>query len=199
MEGIIRSVMGLLTMLVGVYSLLIIIRIMLTWFSNAPYGRPVQILIAITDPYLDWWRQRLNLHAGALDLSPIVAIASLSVVQTICSTMASQGRISMGIILAICLSALWSAASFILGFCAIILILRFIGYMCSSNMYSTFWRIIDSISQPLQYRINRIIFGRRLVRFTTGLIVSIIALVAAWAVGGLIVRLLIRLLLRLPV
>jgi len=199
MEGIIHSVMKLLTTLVGVYSLLIIIRIMLTWFSNAPYGRPVQLLAAITDPYLNWWRQRLNLHAGALDLSPIVAMAALSILQTVCSTIADQGRISLGIIIAVCLFALWSAAAFILGFCVIILVLRFIGYMCNSNMYSTFWRIIDSISQPLQYRINRIIFGRRLVHFTTGLIVSIIALVAAWVAGGLIVRLLTGLLLRLPV
>jgi len=198
MEGIIRSVMGLLTMLVGIYSLLIIIRIMLTWFSNAPYGRPVQILAAITDPYLDWWRQKLHLRAGVLDLSPIIAIAALSVIQTICSTMASQGRISLGIILAVCLSALWAAAAFILGFCVIVLVLRFIGYMCSSNMYSTFWRIIDSISQPLQYRINRIIFGRRLVRFTTGLVVSIVALAAVWAIGRFIVGLLTVLLLRLP-
>jgi YggT family protein len=182
--------MKLLTTLVGIYSLLIIIRIMLTWFSNAPYGRPVEILAAITDPYLNWWRQRLNLRAGTLDLSPIVAMVALSVVQTICSTIADEGRISLGIILIVCLFALWAAVAFILGFCAIILILRFIGYMCNCNMYSTFWRIIDSISQPLQYRINRIIFGRRLVRFTTGLVVSIIALVAAFFGGGLIVRLL---------
>jgi len=199
MEGIIHSVMRLLTTLIGIYSLLIMIRIMLTWFSNAPYGKPVQILTAITDPYLDWWRQKINLHAGALDLSPIVAIAALSIVQTICSTMADQGRISLGIILAVCLFALWSAVAFILGFCAIILVLRFIGYMCNSDMYSTFWRIIDSISQPLQYRINRIIFGRRLVRFTTGLVASIIALVVAFVIGGLIVRLFTGLLLRLPV
>jgi len=199
MEGIIYSVMRLLTTLVGIYSLLIVIRIMLTWFSNAPYGRPVQILAAITDPYLDWWRQRLNLRVGALDLSPIAAMAALSIVQTVCSTMADQGRISLGIILAVCIFALWSAAAFILGFCVIILVLRFIGYMCNSNMYSTFWRIIDSISQPLQYRINRIIFGRRLVRFTTGLIVSIVTLVAVWIGGGLVVRLLTALLVRLPV
>jgi YggT family protein len=199
MEGLIRLVMGLLAMLTGIYSLLIIIRIILTWFSNAHYGRPVQILSAITDPYLDWWRQKLNLRAGALDLSPIVAMAALSIAQTIFSTMASQGRISLGIILAVCLSALWSAASFILGFCLIVLVLRFIAYMCNSNMYSTFWRIIDSISQPLLYRINRMIFGKRLVRFTTGLITSIVALAAVWAVGGLIVRLLAGLLLRLAV
>ena len=199
MERLIHSIMTLLTTLIGIYSLLLMIRIMLTWFSNAPYGRPVQILTAITDPYLNWWRQKINLHAGALDLSPIVAIAALSIVQTICSTVAKQGGISLGIILAICLFALWSAAAFILGFCAIVLILRFIGYMCNSNMYSTFWRIIDSISQPLQYRVNRIIFGKRLVRFTTGLVASIIALAVAFIGGGLIVRLITGLLLRLPV
>jgi len=191
-----RVVMGIVTTLVGIYSLLIIIRIMLTWFSNTPDSRPVLILSGITDPYLDWWRRKLNLHAGALDLSPIIAMAALSVVQTICSTIASQGRISLGIILALCLSALWSAAAFILGFCVIVLVLRFIGYMCNSDMYATFWRIINSISQPLQYRINRIIFGRRIVRFTTGLIVSILALSAVWVIGGFIVRLITSYLLR---
>jgi len=199
MEELIRVVMGILTTLIGIYSLLIIIRIMLTWFSNTPYSRPLLILSGITDPYLDWWRRKLNLRAGALDLSPIIAMAALSVVQTICSTMASQGRISLGIILAVCLSALWSAAAFILGFCVIVLVLRFIGFMCNCDVYSTFWRIIDSISQPLQYRINRIIFGRRIVRFTTGIIVSILALATVWVVGGLIVRLLTGFLQRLPV
>jgi YggT family protein len=197
MEGMIRSIMGLMATLIGIYSLLIIIRIILTWFSNAPYGKPVEILTAITDPYLNWWRQRLNLRAGALDLSPIVAMAALAILQTVCSTIVREGRISLGIFLSVCLLALWSAVSFILGFCAIVLVLRFIGYMCNSDMYSPFWRIIDSISQPLQYRINRIIFGRRLVRFTTGLVASIIALAAVWAGGGLIVGLLAKLLLRL--
>ena len=199
MDGLIRLIMGLLATLAGLYSLLIVIRIILTWFSNAHYGRPVRILATITDPYLNWWRQRLNLRAGTLDLSPIVAMAALSIVQTICSTMASQGRISLGIIFAVCLSALWSAVSFMLGFCFIILILRFIAYMCNSDMYSTFWRIIDSISRPLMYHINRMIFGKRLVRFTTGILASIAALTAVWIGGGLLVHLLSRLLLRLPV
>jgi len=199
MEELIRVVMRILTTLVGIYSLLIIIRIILTWFSNTPYSKAVLILSGITDPYLDWWRRKINLRVGSLDLSPIIAMAALSVVQTVCSTMASQGRISLGIILAVCLSALWSAAAFILGFCVVVLVLRFIGFMCNCDVYSTFWRIIDSISQPLQYRINRMIFGRRIVRFTTGIIVSIVALAAVWVVGGLIVRLLTGFLLRLPV
>ncbi|MDR0457346.1 MAG: YggT family protein [Treponema sp.] len=191
-----RLIMGLLAALTGLFSLLIGIRIILTWFSNTQYGKPAYILACITDPYLNWWRQRFNLKAGILDLSPIAALASLSIVQTICSTIAAQGKISLGIILAVCLSAVWSAVSFIVGFCFVVLVLRFIGYISNSNMYSAFWQIIESIARPLMYRINRIIFGRRLVNFSTGIIVSIAALAGIWIMGRVAVKFLIGLLLR---
>ncbi len=152
MEGTMRIIMGLLATLIGLYSLLIIVRIILTWFSNIQYGKAVQFLAAITDPYLDWWRRNFRLKAGVLDLSPIAALAFLSIMQTVCSSIASQGRVSLGIILAVCLSAVWSAVSFIVGFSLIVLVLRFIAFVCNSNMYSTFWRIIDSIARPLMYR-----------------------------------------------
>ncbi|MCL2126982.1 MAG: YggT family protein, partial [Treponema sp.] len=153
----------------------------------------------VTDPYLDWWRRTLNLRAGFIDLSPVAAMAALSIAQTVCSSAARQGRISLGIILFVCLSALWSALSFLLGFCLIVLVLRFIAYIGNSNIYSPFWRIIDSISQPLLYRINRIIFGKRIVNYMTGITASIIALAAAWVLGRLLVGLLSGLLLRSPV
>ena len=194
MEGIIRLVMGLLAALAGLYSLLILIRIILTWFGPIHYRKPILFLAAITDPYLNWWRQKLNLRAGTLDLSPIAAMAALSVLQTICSAAAIEGRISLRIILSVCFNALWSAISFILGFCLIVLVLRFIAYMINSDMHSTFWRVVDSISRPLLYRINRMIFGKRLVNFTTGIIVAIIALAVVWIAGGLLVEALTRML-----
>ena len=194
-----RLLMGLLATLVNLYSMIIVIRIILTWFGHTQYSKPVQILARITDPYLDWWRQKLNLRVGVLDISPLIAIAALSVIQTICSTIASQGRISLGIIFAVCLFALWSAVSFILGFCFIVLVLRLIAYFANSNMYFVFWQIIDSISRPLLYHINRIIFGKRIVHFLTGIIVSIVILAVLWIGGRFAVRLLTGLLLRLPV
>jgi YggT family protein len=190
--------MNLLASLAGLYSLLIVIRVILTWFGGAQYGRPVELLARVTDPYLDWWRRSLRLQAGYLDLSPIAAMAALSVAQSIFSTIARYGRISIGIILAIAVSAFWSAASFILGFCLIVLILRFIAFMTNRSLYSPFWRIIDTISQPLLYRINRIIFGKRLVNYLTGNIAAIAALAAIWIGGGFAVRLLAGLLFRLP-
>jgi YggT family protein len=198
MEGTMHIIFGILTGLLGLYSLLIIIRIILTWFSGGQFGRPAEILAAVTDPYLDWWRNRLNIRAGYLDLSPIAAMAALSVAQTICSAISQHGRISMGLLLAVCLSALWSAVSFILGFCLIALILRLIAYIINADMFGTFWRIIDSISQPLMYRINRIIFNKRIVSFSTGIITAITILAALWIGGNIAIRLVSGLLYRFP-
>jgi YggT family protein len=175
--------MGMLATLIGLYSLLIIIRIILSWFQGIHYGKPAQILIRITDPYLGWWRQRINLRAGNIDLSPIVAIVALSVIQTICSTIANRGEISLGGILAVCLFGLWSAVSFVLGFCFLVLVLRLIAYVVNANMFSVFWNTIDSISRPLLYHINRVIFGRRIVRFTVSILISIGIFAGLWIAG----------------
>jgi YggT family protein len=193
-----QIIFQILTVLLGIYSFLIIIRIILTWFSSGQFGGPADFLARITDPYLDWWRRRLNLRAGYLDLSPIVAMAALSVAQTICSAIARTGRITIGLLLAVCLSALWSAVSFILGFCLIVLVLRLIGYLINANMFGTFWRVIDSISNPIQYRLSRIIFSNRIVRFTTSIIISILVLTALWIVGGIVIQIVSDILFRLP-
>lgn len=190
--------MNLLAGLAGLYSLLILIRMILTWFSGAYYGKPAELLARITDPYLDWWRHILPLRVGYLDLSPIIAMSALSLAQSIFATIARYGKINVGIILAIVLSALWSAFSFVLGFCLIILILRFVAYMTSRNINSAFWRIIDTISRPLLYRVSRIIFGRRTVNYMTGIITATVTLAAIWIGGGLAVRLLTALLIKLP-
>jgi YggT family protein len=198
MEGIMQTIFGILTGLLGLYSLLIIIRIILTWFSSGEFGRPMEILARITDPYLDWWRQRLNLRAGYLDLSPIVAMAALSVAQTICSAIAQTGRFTLGLLLAVCLAALWSAVSFLLGFCLVVLVLRLIAYLINADMFGIFWRVIDSISKPIQYRVGRIIFGKRLVHFSTSIIISIFVLAALWFGGSIAIQIISGLLFRFP-
>jgi YggT family protein len=185
--------------LAGLYSLLIVVRIILTWFGGNYYGRPAELLARATDPYLDWWRRTVRLQAGFLDLSPVAAMAALSLLQSLFTTIARQGRISLGIILAVALLAAWSAVSFLLGFCLIIIGLRLVVYIANRNIYGPFWRIIDTISQPLLYRINRIIFGKRLVNYLAGLITAAAALAVIWAGGRLAVFWLVRLLYRFPV
>jgi len=158
----------------------------------------MEILARVTDPYLDWWRRRLNLRAGYMDLSPIVAMAALSFAQAVCSAIAQTGRVSLRLMLFVCLSALWSAVSFLLGFCVVVLVLRLIGYLSNANMFGMFWRVIDSISRPLLYRVSRIIFRNRLVHFTTSVIVSILVLTVLWVGGSVAIQLVSGILFRVP-
>lgn len=179
---IMQIIMNMLSGITGIYMILIFILIMLTWFSGAQYGRPMEILSRITDGYLRWFRRFPGLQVGFLDLSPIVAMAVLSLAHNLFATLARYGHISLGMILGMLLSSLWSAGSFILGFCIIILVLRLIAYLTNQNIVSSFWGIINTISQPILYRMNRLVFRGRLVHYRTGLLTAI-GVLAALMIG----------------
>ncbi|MDR1972968.1 MAG: YggT family protein [Treponema sp.] len=193
-----RFIMNLLGNLAGLYMLLIFIRVMLSWFNGPSLGRPVELLGQITDPYLNWWRRFPILRTSFIDLSPVAGLAALSMVQTLCGMAAKAGRITIGILLAIVLQAAWAVLSFGLGFFVIVLLLRLFAYLTSQNTYSTFWRIIDSIAQPVLYRITQIFFRRRIINYLAGILLSTGILAALWIGGRLLVRFLSNVLLQLP-
>jgi YggT family protein len=182
-----RVFMNILAVLTGFYMLLMFIRIILTWFGVSQYGRLTGILGRITDPYLLWWHNHIRLRAGVLDLSPIAAMAVLSIAYTIFSFAARSGSIRLGTILAIVLSACWSAGSFILGFLIVVLILRFIAYITNRNTYGTFWRLVDVISQPVLYRITHFFFRNRIINYLSGIVFSVFVLLVLYAAGKILV------------
>lgn len=70
------------------YYLLLIGRVLLSWFPNIDWSsQPWAILSQLTDPYLDFFRQFIP-PLGGFDLSPMVAIILLSVVQQAFSVLA---------------------------------------------------------------------------------------------------------------
>jgi YggT family protein len=189
-------ILNLAEKLIGFYLLLIFIRVILSWFGGARLGRPVEILARITDPYLDWWRRFPIFRLGHIDLSPIAAMSVLSLAQTVCGAAARYGRLSLKLLLAIVLQAAWSIVCFALGLFIIVLLLRLLAYLTNRNIYSTFWRIIDSIAQPVLYRITRIFFRRRLINYLAGIILSTGVLAVLLVGGELLVNQLVTLLLR---
>jgi YggT family protein len=184
---------------IGLYSLLIIIRIILTWFPGPALDtKPVLALAKATDPYLDWWRKSVNLKAGILDLSPIVGLSALSLVQFFCNFIAVQGRITLGIFLAATVSSVWSIASFVFGFCFVAIVLRIIAHVTNNNNSGTFWKIVDSISSPIISRVKRIIFGNKFVSYMKGIVASAAVTGAAWVAGKILVSIIVHILKKLP-
>jgi len=188
-----------LSFLVSIYSIIITIRIILTWFSGMGRSRLQDYLEIVTDPYLNWFRRFTFLKVGFLDLTPIAALGVLSIVSRILTTLAYYGRITIGIILAIALQAVWGIVSFILGFLIIILILQLIAHLNRFNSNGTFWRIIDTISGPVLDRINRFLFKNRSMNYNTTLIVSIASMGVLYIVLRILVSLVSVFLARLPI
>jgi YggT family protein len=86
-RGVIADYVGALFL---VYLVLIIIRVLLTWIPRMPYNRTLRAVVGfieeVTDPYLNVFRRFLPPIGGggfALDLSPILAIILLIILQRV--------------------------------------------------------------------------------------------------------------------
>ena len=62
----------------SIYTVLLIIRILLSWFPNVDWSNPpFSVLSQLTDPYLNLFRAIVP-PQGGIDLSPILAFLLLS-------------------------------------------------------------------------------------------------------------------------
>lgn len=72
---------AIITSFIGIYTFLVIIRCLLTWFPNVDfYNQPLRTLAELTDPYLNLFRSFIP-PFGGIDLSPMVAIFALQFLQ----------------------------------------------------------------------------------------------------------------------
>ncbi|MGQ9552758.1 MAG: YggT family protein [Anaerolineae bacterium] len=81
--------LNFVNILFDVLSLAILVRVVLSWFRVDPYNRFVQILYQVTEPVLAPIR-RIIPPIGMIDITPIVALLILQVVQRIVVTMLVQ-------------------------------------------------------------------------------------------------------------
>ena len=78
---VIAQITQVLFTTITLYNYLLIIRILLTWFPNLDTSNPILTsLFSITDPYLNVFRGVIP-PIGGLDLSPILAFISLSLIK----------------------------------------------------------------------------------------------------------------------
>ncbi|MDA0267031.1 MAG: YggT family protein [Cyanobacteria bacterium] len=77
----------------NIYFVLLIIRILLSWFPNVDwYNPPFSVVSQLTDPYLNLFRSIIP-PLGGLDLSPILAFLVLQIVAQGVSQVAATSAI----------------------------------------------------------------------------------------------------------
>jgi len=83
MAPIFGDLIGVLIQTLSIYTLVLLVRVLLTWFPNLDWSNPILSSVsAITDPYLNVFRGLIP-PIGGLDLSAIVAFLALQLVQTL--------------------------------------------------------------------------------------------------------------------
>ena len=83
MEMLPVSLLQVLAQTLQIYSLVLIVRVLLSWFPNFDWSNPVLSSVsAITDPYLNAFRGLIP-PLGGIDLSALLAFLALNLLQSL--------------------------------------------------------------------------------------------------------------------
>lgn len=195
---ILQYAIKILSAAITVYMILCFLRIMSSWLPSLDLGRPGDLIARLTDPYLRIFSRLRWLRLGQLDFSPILALAVLTIASTVVDGLRTVDRITLGKVLGLLVGAFWAAIGFILAFLALCILLRFIVALARWSSLHPLWMAIDSLLNPVLYRINRILYRGRIVNYIQSLITGFVILVLAKLAGDSLVGLLVGLLRRLP-
>lgn len=144
---VVQGICGFAAMILGLYSTLILIRIIVSWavlvkrrggwnagpFHNAEQGENGSLLESadailgrLCDPYLNIFKGVKALRRSVLDFTPVLALIFLNLVKSILSLISKVQDVTIWLVLAIVIQGLWSSLiSFLLILLLVVLIVRF--------------------------------------------------------------------------
>jgi YggT family protein len=77
------AVIGLLTVLLGIFELILLARVLLSWFPNVDRSNPIiQFIFDMTEPILRPIREILP-QTGMIDFSPLIVFVVIQLVLTV--------------------------------------------------------------------------------------------------------------------
>lgn len=172
-------ILRIISAFLSLYSLLCLLRIIITWIPNYSYSKPADILAQICDPYMNLFRGIKWLRFGSFDFSPALALCILGAGSQLFSSLSNGGYINLQMILTIILEIFFSILSSLIFFLIILFAIRLILIMINRDSYNTSGFManqIDSSISSIVYRIARTFAMGRRITYKAALIISIIAL-----------------------
>ena len=141
---------------------------------------------------LNWFRGISTLRRSHIDLTPLVALAVLSVVQSILRLFGSYGKITVGMVLALVLSTLWSfLISPILWFVMAVLGVRL--YFCYKRGPNTlaYIKMIDSLVGGVLNWVQRLFYKGKAINDRQLVLSSLIFFVLVYLGSSALVKVLV--------
>ncbi len=166
----------ILASILGGYSTLIIVRIILSWTGvRRGYNAFLDLLMDLTDPFLNIFR-RLPLSIGFIDFSAIVALFALQMLQNLLRSLAVGQPIKPQFFISFLLITLWNILQSILFFLGLMILIRLISLIAFPHSQHRFFMQLDSLLYRIVGRLVGIFTSRRL-KYRTGLIISLACII----------------------
>lgn len=177
--------MSFLAYIVSLYSLVLLVRFLSSFFMTSHFMRSpfFQILYMLTEPYLMIFRFRF-LRIGIVDFSPILAIAFLSLLESIL-----LGKItSFSELLLFILISFWSTIKFFLVIIVLIIIFRLISYYAFRQTYPSLnYSYLDSFLSRFSFGLCRLFIRRGYLNYSQSLIISGFILICLGFIGDVLI------------
>ncbi|MDD3902458.1 MAG: YggT family protein [Sphaerochaeta sp.] len=194
-SNVLMTIANILATILSLYSLLIWLRIVLTWIKvpgqNAenPLAR---YLGKVVDPYLSWFRGISSLRRSRIDLTPLVALAVLSVVQSILRLFGAYGKLTVGMVFALVLQTLWSyLISPILWFLIILLVIRLVFCYKRSPNTIGYIKMLDTMIGGVMNWVQGIFYKNRAINDRQLVTTSVIFFVVLYFASSSLLRFLV--------
>ncbi len=191
-SNVFMTIASIAASLLSFYSLLIWLRIVLTWIRipGQIQENPLAALLGrIVDPYLAWFRGVSGLKRSRLDLTPLVALAVLSVVQSMLRLYGSYGRLTVGMVFALVLQTLWSyLISPVFWFLIILLGIRLVLCYKRSPGIIGYISMLDSMIGGVLNWVQRLFYPKKAINDRQLVITSLVFFIAAYIGSSLLLR-----------
>ncbi|PLX93176.1 MAG: YggT family protein [Desulfuromonas sp.] len=90
LRELILTVAQLVDLLLGLYTMIIIARALISWVNPDPYNPLVRFLHNATDPVLYRLRRLMPMQFSGIDLSPLVLLLAISFAQRMIKVLLTQ-------------------------------------------------------------------------------------------------------------
>jgi YggT family protein len=161
--------------LIGIYSMLIWIRILLSWIRSPQLQSSglYIFLCSATDPFLNIFKPKN--YVGRIDFSPLIALMVLNIVKTALEMIQVTNRITVWLILAVILANFWSYIfRYIFLIIIIMLIIRLFVSKSAGEQSEMWLNILDrNLNAPVGV-VFRLFYSGKQVSDETLVIVSLV-------------------------
>jgi YggT family protein len=164
-------------LLFSLYILLIFVRVLFAWLRPNMFNPVVRFVYNLTDPYLKLFAGIRFLRIGYIDLSPILALYLLYLLQELSYRTLYTGYFSVEILTSTIIILLFRFVYFILFIFIIAVGLRLILGIAGPRVNNAFITIVYSISEPVVKPLRNWLKIRETGRLDVYALVSLVILV----------------------